>query len=71
MEKKFKRTNPAGHLGHLAGVYVPADIYVRYLRLKKEDVLFIGGSDEHGVPITIRAKKEGIPLRMWSTAIIH
>ena len=45
---------------YLAGVYVPADIYVRYLRLKKEDVLFIGGSDEHGVPITIRAKKEGI-----------
>ena len=44
----------------MAGVYVPADIYVRYLRLKKEDVLFIGGSDEHGVPITIRAKKEGI-----------
>ena len=48
------------HIGHLAGVYVPADIYVRYLRLKKEDVLFIGGSDEHGVPITIRARKEGI-----------
>ena len=48
------------HIGHLAGVFVPADIYVRYLRLKKEDVLFIGGSDEHGVPITIRAKKEGI-----------
>ena len=47
------------HIGHLAGVYVPADIYVRYLRLKKEEVLFIGGSDEHGVPITIRAKKEG------------
>ena len=69
MEKKFKRTtvtsalpyaNGPVHLGHLAGVYVPADIYVRYLRLKKEDVLFIGGSDEHGVPITIRAKKEGI-----------
>lgn len=48
------------HIGHLAGVYVPADIYVRYLRLKKEDVMFIGGSDEHGVPITIRARKEGI-----------
>ena len=68
MEKKFKRTtvtsalpyaNGPVHIGHLAGVYVPADIYVRYLRLKKEDVLFIGGSDEHGVPITIRAKKEG------------
>ena len=69
MEKKFKRTtvtsalpyaNGPVHIGHLAGVYVPADIYVRYLRLKKEDVLFVGGSDEHGVPITIRAKKEGI-----------
>lgn len=65
--KKFKRTtvtsalpyaNGPVHIGHLAGVYVPADIYVRYLRLKKEDVLFIGGSDEHGVPITIRAKKK-------------
>jgi len=69
MEKKFKRTTVTSalpyaigpvHIGHLAGVYVPADIYVRYLRLKKEEVLFIGGSDEHGVPITIRAKKEGI-----------
>jgi len=69
MEKKFKRTtvtsalpyaNGPVHIGHLAGVYVPADIYVRYLRLKKEDVLFIGGSDEHGVPITIRARKEGV-----------
>ena len=68
-QKKFKRTtvtaalpyaNGGVHIGHLAGVYVPADIYVRYLRLKKEDVVFIGGSDEHGVPITIRAKKEGI-----------
>lgn len=68
-EKKFKRTtvtaalpyaNGGVHIGHLAGVYVPADIYVRYLRLKKKDVVFIGGSDEHGVPITIRAKKEGI-----------
>ena len=68
MEKKFKRTtvtsalpyaNGPVHIGHLAGVYVPADIYVRYLRLKKQDVLFIGGSDEHGVPVTIRAKKEG------------
>jgi methionyl-tRNA synthetase len=48
------------HIGHLAGVYVPADIYVRYLRLRKQDVVFIGGSDEHGVPITIRARKEGI-----------
>ena len=66
--KKFKRTtvtaalpyaNGGVHIGHLAGVYVPADIYVRYLRLKGEDVVFIGGSDEHGVPITIRAKKEG------------
>ena len=68
-EKKFKRTtvtaalpyaNGGVHIGHLAGVYVPADIYVRYLRLKKREVVFIGGSDEHGVPITIRAKKEGI-----------
>lgn len=68
-DKKFKRTtvtaalpyaNGGVHIGHLAGVYVPADIYVRYLRLKKEDVMFIGGSDEHGVPITIRARKEGI-----------
>jgi methionyl-tRNA synthetase len=48
------------HIGHLAGVYVPADIYVRYLRLKKRDVIFIGGSDEHGVPITIKAKQEGV-----------
>jgi len=48
------------HIGHLAGVYIPADIYVRYLRSKGEDVLFIGGSDEHGVPITIRARKEGL-----------
>ena len=69
MEKKFKRTlvtsalpyaNGPVHIGHLAGVYVPADIYTRYLRLKGEEVLFIGGSDEHGVPVTIRAKKEGI-----------
>ena len=67
--KTFKRTtvtsalpyaNGGVHIGHLAGVYVPADIYVRYLRLKKRDVLFIGGSDEHGVPITVRARKEGI-----------
>jgi methionyl-tRNA synthetase len=48
------------HIGHLAGVYIPADIYVRFLRANKRDVLFIGGSDEHGVPITIRARKEGI-----------
>lgn len=46
------------HIGHLAGVYIPADIYARYLRSSGKDVLFIGGSDEHGVPITIRAKKE-------------
>ncbi|MBQ9287310.1 MAG: methionine--tRNA ligase [Bacteroidaceae bacterium] len=72
MEKKFKRTtvtaalpyaNGPVHIGHLAGVYVPADIYVRYLRLKKRDVLFIGGSDEHGVPVTIRARKEGITVQ--------
>ena len=68
MENKFKRTlvtsalpyaNGPVHIGHLAGVYVPADIYVRYLRLKGQEVMFIGGSDEHGVPVTIRAKKEG------------
>lgn len=68
MEKTFNRTlvtaalpyaNGGVHIGHLAGVYVPADIYVRYLRLKKRDVLFVCGSDEHGVPVTIRARKEG------------
>lgn len=68
-EKKFKRTlvttalpyaNGPVHIGHLAGVYVPADIYTRYLRLKGEDVIMIGGSDEHGVPITIKAKAEGV-----------
>ncbi len=68
-QKEFKRTtvtaalpyaNGGVHIGHLAGVYVPADIYVRYLRAKKREVMFIGGSDEHGVPITIRARKEGI-----------
>jgi methionyl-tRNA synthetase len=53
-------TNGPIHIGHLAGVYVPSDIYARYLRLKGEDVLFICGSDEHGVPITIKAKKEGV-----------
>ena len=52
-------TNGPVHIGHLAGVYVPADIYVRYLRMKGKDVLFICGSDEHGVPITIKARKEG------------
>ena len=68
MEKDFKRTlvtaalpyaNGGVHIGHLAGVYVPADIYVRYLRLKHRDVLFVCGSDEHGVPITLLAKKKG------------
>ena len=68
MEKEYKRTlvtaalpyaNGGVHIGHLAGVYVPADIYVRYLRLRGRDVLFVSGSDEHGVPITLRAKKEG------------
>ena len=67
--KSFKRTivtsalpyaNGPVHIGHLAGVYVPADIYVRYLRMMEKDVVFIGGSDEHGVPITLRATKEGI-----------
>ena len=70
--KNFKRTtvtaalpyaNGGIHIGHLAGVYVPADIYVRYLRLKNEHVIFIGGSDEHGVPVTIRARKEGITVQ--------
>lgn len=69
MEKNFKRTlvttalpyaNGPVHIGHLAGVYVPADIYTRYLRLKGEDVIMIGGSDEHGVPITIKARNEGV-----------
>ncbi len=69
MTKKYNRTlvtsalpyaNGPVHIGHLAGVYIPADIYVRYLRLKGEEVIHIGGSDEHGVPITIRAKKEGV-----------
>lgn len=69
MAKNFKRTlvtsalpyvNGPIHIGHLAGVYVPSDIYARYLRLKGEEVLHICGSDEHGVPITIRAKQEGI-----------
>ena len=69
MEKKFKRTlittalpyaNGPVHIGHLAGVYVPADIYARYMRLRGEDVIMIGGSDEHGVPITIKARGEGV-----------
>ena len=69
MEKKFKRylvtsalpyANGPVHIGHLAGVYVPSDIYTRYLRLRGEDVIHVCGSDEHGVPITIKAKKEGI-----------
>ena len=69
MEKKFALTlvttalpyaNGPVHIGHLAGVYIPADIYTRYMRLKGEDVIMIGGSDEHGVPITIKAKAEGV-----------
>lgn len=69
MQKNFKRTlittalpyaNGPVHIGHLAGVYVPADIYARYMRLKGEEILFVGGSDEHGVPITIKAKAEGV-----------
>lgn len=72
MEKNFKRTtvtaalpyaNGPVHIGHLAGVYVPADIYVRYLRMKGRQVIFVGGSDEHGVPVTIRARKEGISVQ--------
>ena len=71
-EKKFNRTlvtaalpyaNGGVHIGHLAGVYVPSDIYVRYLRLKRRDVLFVCGSDEHGVPVTIRARKEGCSVQ--------
>ena len=69
MDKKFKRTlvtcalpyaNGPVHIGHLAGAYVPGDIYVRYLRLRGEDVVFICGSDEHGVPITIKAREQGV-----------
>lgn len=71
-QKKYKRhmitaalpyANGAAHIGHLAGVYIPADIYARYLRLKGEDVMFVSGSDEHGVPVTIRAEKEGITVQ--------
>ena len=71
-QKNFKRTtvtaalpyaNGPVHIGHLAGVYVPADIYARYLRLKGRDVMFVCGSDEHGVPVTIRAKKEGCTVQ--------
>ena len=71
-QKNYKRTtvtaalpyaNGPVHIGHLAGVYVPADIYARYLRLKGRDVLFVCGSDEHGVPVTIRAKKEGCTVQ--------
>lgn len=71
-QKNYKRTtvtaalpyaNGGVHIGHLAGVYVPADIYVRYLRLKKQDVIYVCGSDEHGVPVTIRARKEGITVQ--------
>ena len=67
--KQFKRTtvtsalpyaNGPIHIGHLAGVYIPADIFVRYLRSKGEEVVFIGGSDEHGVPITIKARQQGV-----------
>ena len=69
MDKKFKRTlvtcalpyaNGPVHIGHLAGAYIPGDIYVRYLRLRGEDVVFICGSDEHGVPITIKAREQGV-----------
>ena len=70
--KTFNRTlvtaalpyaNGGVHIGHLAGVYVPSDIYVRYLRLRKQEVLFVCGSDEHGVPVTIRARKEGCTVQ--------
>ena len=69
MEEQYKRylitsalpyANGPLHIGHLAGVYVPADIYVRYLRLRGREVCFVGGSDEHGVPITIKARQQGV-----------
>src|SRR5512146_1177023 len=69
MSKEFKRilvtaalpyANGPIHIGHLAGCYLPSDIYVRFLRAKGEDVLFVSGTDEHGVPITLRARKEGL-----------
>ena len=69
MQKEYKRylvtsalpyANGPIHIGHLAGVYVPADIYVRYLRLRGREVCFVGGSDEHGVPITIKARQLGV-----------
>ena len=69
MEKNYKRTlvtcalpyaNGPVHIGHLAGVYVPADIYVRYLRMRGKEVLYVCGSDEHGVPITIKARAQGV-----------
>jgi len=67
--KKYKRNlitaalpyaNGPVHIGHLAGVYIPGDIYSRYLRLKGEDIIFVCGSDEHGVPITIKARQDGV-----------
>ena len=69
MAKEFKRhtvtaaliyANGPIHIGHLAGCYIPADIYVRYLRAKGEDVVFVSGTDEHGVPITLKARNEGV-----------
>ena len=69
MAKEFKRylvtsalpyANGPVHIGHLAGVYIPSDIYTRYLRLRGRDVISVCGSDEHGVPITIKARKEGV-----------
>ncbi|MEM9981084.1 MAG: class I tRNA ligase family protein, partial [Bacteroidota bacterium] len=72
MTKNFQRhtitaalpyANGPVHIGHLAGVYVPADIYARYLRLQHKDVMFVCGSDEHGVPVTIRAKEEGVTVQ--------
>ena len=75
--KKFKRylvtsalpyANGPVHIGHLAGVYIPSDIYTRYLRLRGEDVISVCGSDEHGVPITIKARQEGFPRRISSTS---
>ena len=77
--KHFKRytvttalpyANGPVHIGHLAGVYIPADTYVRYLRMRGEEVLFVGGSDEHGVPITIKAEKKAAHRRIsWTVTM--
>ena len=79
MAKEFKRylvtsalpyANGPVHIGHLAGVYIPSDIYTRYLRLKGCDVISVCGSDEHGVPITIKARKEGVTPQQGDEALV-